>query len=179
MLKFVSYFSGCRSQACRKRRSVTQPEVLLYLTGCTGQTKPWLRQVAFCLGRSTVQVALTIKDWYEQTYRTCKPVCNPKVLLSVQSDFYILKANNCVFVAILLLSCLNHVWWFLSLDTTEQKTCFFLLQNEFDKTLIEYLNIVQYISAVSDILTILLRFLVGLFEYLLITFKFFKYACNV
>nr|CAB3261878.1 uncharacterized protein LOC100177472 [Phallusia mammillata] len=68
--------SGCRSSVCRKRRSVTQEEVLLSgLTGCTGQTKPWLRQLAFCLGKSTAAIAVHIKDWYRNTYMDCSLSC--------------------------------------------------------------------------------------------------------
>nr|XP_002131928.1 uncharacterized protein LOC100177472 [Ciona intestinalis] len=69
--------TACRSEVCRRKRSViTQPQITLQLEGCTGRTKPWLRQVSYCLDKSSAEVALKIKSWYARTYTLCSSSCN-------------------------------------------------------------------------------------------------------
>uniref|UniRef100_H2YWE0 Uncharacterized protein n=1 Tax=Ciona savignyi TaxID=51511 RepID=H2YWE0_CIOSA len=68
--------TSCRAEVCRRKRAtVTETQVTLALEGCTGRTKPWLRQVAYCLNKSSAEVALKIKSWYAATYTLCSSSC--------------------------------------------------------------------------------------------------------
>ncbi|CAK8689570.1 uncharacterized protein LOC143459273 [Clavelina lepadiformis] len=66
---------ACRQEVCRRKRTVEESDVTLQLRGCSGETKPWVRQVAFCLGMSSAEIALKMKDWYSTTYQLCNSNC--------------------------------------------------------------------------------------------------------
>nr|XP_039263793.1 uncharacterized protein LOC120339683 isoform X1 [Styela clava] len=100
LLCFQEKTLACQQQVCRRRRQisdeivkVTDGTVKLELRGCTGRSPTWVRQIAYCLNLSTIEMALTIKDWYASTYEKCsKQGCSNYVSGNKDND----AIKNCI-----------------------------------------------------------------------------------